>query len=91
LRPGAAGDDAADAIGRAVVPLDRLPLDLAPIVLGDAHDVSRFRSGCALDAGPDPGPPGSRAVRDPSGSLLGVGRVEGRTLRPSVVLSDAGA
>lgn len=79
------GDELARRLRAGVIPLDRVPLQLPAARLTGA-DAKAFRNGVVVASGEAGLEPGHRAVFDPAGSLLGIGAVRDRELRPFVVL-----
>jgi tRNA pseudouridine55 synthase len=84
LRPD--GNGAAEALARAVVPLEAMPLTPPPVVLSAEADRDRFGAGLPVPL-PDGSPPsGMLRVLSPAPALLGIGESLGGLLHPRVVL-----
>ncbi len=87
--PEVADPDAAAALARHVIGLDRVPLSPPDWLVGGAEEARRFEHGMDGPAPPDC-PAGLRRVTARDGRLLGIGAVNQGTLRPVVVLPPAG-
>jgi tRNA pseudouridine55 synthase len=75
-----------EALERAVIPLEDIPLDCPRVELPDAAAERRFLSGQPCEARGLEARPGPAAIFGPSGKLLGMGELEGGRVRPRVVL-----
>jgi tRNA pseudouridine55 synthase len=73
----------------ALIPLSAMPLAVADLTIATEEDRRLFTAGRPVLRGP--GSPSSDpvAVRDRSGTILGIGAIDGDWVRPSVVLAPA--
>jgi len=75
----------AEPVGRALIPLDDLPLEPPALRLDNRADAELFCSGGSPPLRPT-GTVGLFRVQDPAGRLLGVAEAAGNRLRPRVVV-----
>ncbi len=89
----ALGGDALDrdAARAALIPIDRMPLALPRMRLDSETAVADILHGRQTSVTTDPSMPADAdiAIEDPSGVLLGIGRVADGRLRPTTVLTGA--
>ncbi len=76
-----------EGLERAVVPLDRMPLEAPAVALEGDAACARFRAGIAVPSPPGAPDEGIVAVVSPAGEMLGIGSAGGGVVRPKVVLA----
>ncbi len=80
-------DESAPALKDGLIPLERMPLDLAPVQLEQEDEVRRFTLGGILDLSSQGPEEGRYRVLGPSGELLGIADLTCGKLRPKVVIA----
>lgn len=84
-------DELRAALAEKLVAIDSMPLALAEVTLDDDAMLRRFIGGAAVAWTREASAGGAElAVRATSGALLGIGTVEGGSLRPNVVIPPRG-
>jgi tRNA pseudouridine55 synthase len=81
------GSAVASDLEEMIVPLDKIPLDLAPITLDDLAQAKLFLAGGRLVRNENLLSGTMARVEGPDGSFLGVGEFDNGVVRPRVVLS----
>jgi tRNA pseudouridine55 synthase len=86
MRPGPKSELEPEELRKALIPLERMPLELPLLRLTSVEETRRFTQGGRLDAPPEALSSGFCGVLSASGALLGVAELQEGTLQPKVVL-----